>query len=228
MTRQRYRRSHCYSSPALRAGHTRVTSEAMSAQSLLDAILQRRSATGLAAPGPTPEQLHLLLRAATTVPDHGLLKPYRFVVVDGDARTRFGDALADAAREARPDLSPGLLDKARRKPLAAPTLIVLIATPRTDSPIPEWEQLASAACTGYAIVLAAHTLGLGAVWKTAAVLAGATLHDLLAMQPGERLLGWVLLGQSEADDRPRPAVDLRALVGELTPDGLRPYDPPAR
>ena len=200
----------------------------MSAPSLLDAILQRRSAAGLRGPGPTPEQLHLLLRAATTVPDHGLLQPYRFVLVDGDARTRFGDALADAAHEARPELSPGLLDKARRKPFAAPTLVVLIAAPRSDTPIPEWEQLASAACTGYAIVLAAHALGLGAVWKTAAVLEGSALRDLLALRAGERLLGWVLLGQSEADDRPRPPVDLRSLVGELTPEGLRPYDPPAR
>jgi nitroreductase len=105
----------------------------MSAPSLLDAILQRRSAAGLRAPGPTREQLALLLRAATTVPDHGMLQPYRFVVVEGEARARLGDAIADAAHEARPELSPGLLDKARRKPFAAPTLIVLIAAPRTDT-----------------------------------------------------------------------------------------------
>lgn len=200
----------------------------MSAPSLLDAILQRRSAAGLRAPGPTREQLALLLRAATTVPDHGMLQPYRFVVVEGEARTVFGDAIADAAREARPELSTGLLDKARRKPFAAPALIVLIAAPRTDTVIPEWEQLASAACTGYAIVLAADALGLGAVWKSAAVVEGAAFRETLAMRPGERLLGWILLGQAEPDDRPRPVVDLRGLVGELTPDGLRPYDPHAR
>lgn len=200
----------------------------MSAPSLLDAILHRRSASGLRAPGPTREQLELLLRAATTVPDHGMLQPYRFVVVEGEARARFGDAIADAAREARPELSAGLLDKARRKPFAAPTLIVLIAAPRTDTVIPEWEQLASACCTGYAIVLAADALGLGAVWKSAAVVEGAGFRETLAMQPGERVLGWILLGQGEPNDRPRPAVDLRGLVGELTPDGLRPYDPSAR
>ncbi|MBK9758215.1 MAG: nitroreductase [Nannocystis sp.] len=195
--------------------------------SLLDAILQRRSAAGLSPPGPTPQQFELLLRAATTVPDHGMLQPYRFVLVADEARARLGDALADAAREARPDLSAGLLEKARRKPFAAPALIVLIAAPRADSPIPEWEQLASAACTGYAIVLTAHALGLGAAWKTAAVLEGAALRDTLALQPGERLLGWVLLGQADPQARPRPVVDLRRVVGELTQDGLQPYLPPA-
>jgi nitroreductase len=133
---------------------------------LLRSILERRSTRVLTEPGPTPDEIALLLRAAASVPDHGLLRPFRFVVVQGQARDRFGDALAAAVLQQRPDLPPAILEKARRKAFAAPLLIVLIASPRAGARIPEWEQLATAACTGYAIVLAAHALGLGAIWKS--------------------------------------------------------------
>jgi nitroreductase len=194
--------------------------------SVLEAILHRRSALALSGPPPTPEQLELLLRAAATVPDHGMLRPYRFVVIRPDGRDRFGDALASAAKQARPELGDGLLEKVKRKAHAAPLQIAILAAPRLGHSIPEWEQVATAACTGYAIVLAAHAQGLGAAWKSAAAVDGVALRDTLEMQPGERLLGWINLGQAAPNDLPRPPAPLAPLVRELTADGLRPYTPP--
>jgi nitroreductase len=57
-----------------------------------------------------------------------------------------------------------------------------------------WEQVASASCTGYAMVLAATGLGYGAVWKSAAVLNTAPLRALFELTPDESLLGWVNIG----------------------------------
>ena len=180
----------------------------------IDFLLGRRSAAQLTEPGPTREQLELILQAGATVPDHGKLKPYRFVVVQGDARARFGDALAAAAVEQTPDLGPPVQEKLRQKAFFAPALVALIFSPRAGAKIPEWEQLSTASCTGYAIALAAHALGLGAVWKTANALDGAQLRALLALSAGERLLGWVNLGHHT---RPLPAgrrepVDLATLA----------------
>jgi nitroreductase len=184
----------------------------------LECILLRRSTARLVEPGPGPAELATILQAATTVPDHGSLRPYRFVVVGGAARARFGDALAAAAAAARPDLTPAARDKARHKAFAAPMLVAIIASPCEGMKIPEWEQTASAACTGYALALAAHALGLGAIWKSAAFLDGAPLRAALGMRPGERCLGWVNLGTREgADDEPRPAVDLASIVTVLPP-----------
>ena len=39
----------------------------------LEWLLSRRSASLLVEPGPTPEQLQLILRSTLTVPDHGVL-----------------------------------------------------------------------------------------------------------------------------------------------------------
>jgi nitroreductase len=50
------------------------------------------------------------------VPDHRGLRPWRFVVVTGDAREAFGDALADAAAEHQPGIGDDLLDRIGPRP----------------------------------------------------------------------------------------------------------------
>jgi nitroreductase len=195
----------------------------------LDAMFTRRSTSALAEPAPTPEQLELLLQAATTVPDHSNLRPWRFVVVPSDGRARFGDALAAAVAQANPDVTDPVLEKVRQKAFVAPMLIALVASPR-PSKVAEWEQVASASCTGYAIALAAHALGLGAIWKTSPVTEGTVLAEVLGMGEADRFLGWVNVGTPTDGPRepaPRTIPDLRVLATVLTSDGPVPYDPPS-
>jgi nitroreductase len=192
----------------------------------IDVILSRRSHAALVAPGPSAAQLAHILRAATTVPDHGGLRPYRFLVSEGAGRARTGDALVGAMREARPDAPEAALAKVREKAFAAPTQVLLVASPRVGHKIAEWEQLATAACTGYAIALAAHALGLGAIWKNAPFDRGAALCTLLGLAPHERLLGWINVGTMaglRALPEPPP---LSTLVGVVVEDGVTVYENP--
>lgn len=195
-------------------------------QAALDAILNRRSISRFVEGElPSAEELDLLLRAAATVPDHGTLRPYRFVVVQGEGRDRFGEALVGSAREQNAALPEGLADKLRKKAFAAPTQILLIAAPKAGMKIPEWEQIATASCTGYAIALAAFALGLGAIWKSAPILEGAALGAALQLQPGERLLGWVNVGRPSAPDgEARPAVEPASMTTRLGAGGLVPLN----
>ncbi|HMK11048.1 MAG TPA: nitroreductase family protein, partial [Acidimicrobiales bacterium] len=66
---------------------------------VLAAITLRRSTGRLSPPGPTREQLTTILDAAACAPDHGTLQPWRFVVLEGDAKEAFGAVLAAAYRE---------------------------------------------------------------------------------------------------------------------------------
>ncbi len=190
---------------------------------MLDRIIHRRSAPALTDPGPSDVQLASILTAAASVPDHGKLRPYRFVVVRGDARRRFGEALSAAAVAAGAD--DITIAKARRKPFFGPMLVAIIATPQAHPTVPEWEQVASATLTGYAMELAADALGVGAVWKSGHHLDGEPVTRTLGLAPNERLLGWIDLGtvpqregipmraRDEAE-RPKPRVT------ELAPDPL--------
>jgi nitroreductase len=187
-------------------------------------MLSRRSIASLGEPAPTGEQLDGILAAATTVPDHGSLKPWRFVVVRGDGRESFGRALVDAARHDDPELPEPKADKIHGKAFLAPVLIVVIAALQPSEKVPEWEQVASASCTGYALVLAAHALGLGAVWKSANYLAGPAITSLLALEDRQRLLGWVAVGTPVKPDR-RPPIDRAPATHAAILDGpaLRAY-----
>ena len=158
-------------------------------------LAERRSASRLVEPKPDEGEVRNILKVAGTVPDHGALKPYRFVIIEGEGRQVFGESLLDAAAEHRPGgLEESLKAKIKAKALAAPLLIVIIFSPVASAKIPHWEQMASASCTGYAIDLAANALGFGAVWKNFAYEPGAQMKKILALTEGEAVLGWVNIG----------------------------------
>ena len=183
--------------------------------------MTRRSAPILAEPPPTDEELEAILGAAVTVPDHGSLRPWRFVVVTGEARARFGDALVGSILQARPDSPPEAMVKARLKAFVAPLFVVLVSSPKDDGKTPAWEQVVSAGLTGYAMLLAAEALGLAAGWKSAHHLDGDSLRDLLHLGPREKLLGWINLGHMSENvavgmgAKPRQDVDLSEVVTRL-------------
>ena len=161
----------------------------------------------LVEPAPGDAALRQILAVAATVPDHGALQPYRFAVVRKAGREVFGEALVDAMAHARPDLPSEVFAKVKGKAFKAPMLVALVASPIAGK-IDRWEQIATASCTGYAVVLAAQALGFGAVWKSSPKMIGPRMAELLGLVDGEELLGWVLLGTaSDAPVAPRRGLD---------------------
>ncbi len=190
-------------------------------------LLTRRSTAALRPPAPSPEEIEAILQAASTVPDHNSLRPWRFVVVVDEARAAFGEALAQAALEQRPDLEDAALDKIRNKAFLGPALIAVAAHVDPTAKVAVWEQVASASCAGYAIALAAHQLGLGAVWKSAPVHQGVAIEKALDLTPDDVFLGWVNIGHTGDGWQvvERPPVDLGALARTLDVDGTPlPYE----
>lgn len=190
---------------------------------------------GLAAPRSEPDRdgeppdhqaLTRILETATTVPDHGGLRPWRFAVVSGAGRERFGDALVAGLHEQRgEDVPEAAVAKMRGKAFAAPCAVALIASPDPANNVPVWEQVASASCTGYAIVLSAVALGFGAVWKSAGVLEMAAVRAFFGLGEHEQLLGWVNVGTSSGSarrDRGTEQAELEQLV-TIIGDEDRPW-----
>lgn len=198
----------------------------MSERSFLDLLTSRRSAAALVDPGPTRDQLAQILQAAGAVPDHGTLRPFRLLVAEGDGRARFGDALAGAAAEHRPDMPAVGFEKVRAKAFRSPTLVAVIASPKPGK-IEVWEQKVTAACAGYAVVLAAHALGIGAVWKSVPFTTGRALIEKLGLSETEEMLGWIHLGQVAKEDAlpARKPMALGEVATWLDPDGPRPFEP---
>jgi len=91
---------------------------------LFDAIASRSTAKGLTEPGPTAEQMEQLLQAAAHAPDHGRLKPWRFIAVNGAARESFANAVAEARRDQIPTFTDEQMEIERVKIRRSPSILV--------------------------------------------------------------------------------------------------------
>jgi nitroreductase len=161
-------------------------------------------ARSLYAPGPTPAALDAAVAAAACAPDHGGLRPWRFVFIEGDARLAFGDLLAESMARRAPETPPERIEIERAKPLRAPLLTVAGAAIRHDRPgVPRWEQEASAAAGIMNFLHALDAQGYGAIWLSSPSLQDPVVKAALGFAEGDTLLGYVYAGTPDAA-RPRP------------------------
>jgi nitroreductase len=160
---------------------------------LLTGIQSRTSALKLTAPGPTREHIEEIIRAGVRAPDHGRLRPWRFVVLESAGRAKLADAMAAMLQAKLPQATQEQLDAERRKPMRAPTIIV-VAARISPGKIPPAEQVGAATAAAQNMQLAAHALGYGAMWKTGAAAYDANVKTTLGLAPEDHIVAFLYLG----------------------------------
>jgi nitroreductase len=181
------------------------------ADAVLDFLLQRRSVKPMlmGAPGPTPAQLDAILTVGARVPDHKKLVPWRFIVFEGEARARFGDALAAACQaEEREPPSATRLETERRRFMDAPLIIGVISRTTETAGAPEWEQILSAGAACFNLGLAANAQGFASNWLTGWYAYSPGIRSHLKLAANERIAGFVYIGTAKEKpaDRERPVL----------------------
>lgn len=182
----------------------------------LDALLNRVSVPRLVEPAPTPEQREVLFAAAMRAPDHGQLRPWRFLTVEGQARHRMGQLLAEAARLNDPQASEAAVEKALNGPLRAPLVVVVIARLQEHFKVPKSEQLLAVACAAHGILLAAYAQGIGGVWRTGELSYSPHVAQGLGLEDGEQVIGFLYLGTAQKEARTAPREDIGQFVQQWT------------
>lgn len=189
---------------------------------LFDHLAQRRSVgpAQLGEPGPDGAQLHKLLTVAARVPDHGAAVPWRFIVLQGDARLHFGFACVPHyeawLRRNQPAMFEGDGLRARaaieniRLGFARAPLVVIVVDRARDLPgkAPRWEQTLSVGAACMNLLTAATAMGFGASWVTGWVAISKPAHQVLGLADDERIGGVIHIGTAKQrpPDRPRPAL----------------------
>ena len=135
------------------------------------------------------------------------------MIVAPAQREAFAALLATAYRAERP--AAGRLELEANDQFAhqAPTLVVMLHSPRVDSHIPAWEQELSAGAAGMNLLHAAHALGFAGGWLTTWAAYSDQVRDAFGAAP-ERIAGFFFIGTPSRplDERPRP--ELAQVVGE--------------
>lgn len=180
----------------------------------LDVLLNRVSVPRLVDPAPDAAQQEILFGAALRSPDHGQLRPYRFITVEGPARERMGELLVEALQQSGGEITPQALDKARLGPLRAPLVVVVVARLQDHFKVPRKEQLITAGCAAHAVLLAAYAQGVGAVWRTGDLSYSPHVAKGFGLADDEEVIAFLYLGTPQNPPREAPKVDVGGFVSE--------------
>jgi len=178
----------------------------------LTALHSRNSVNLLSEPGPTKDQFDNIIKAGLRACDHGNLRPWKYLVIEGDARHKFGELLEQVkVNMDGKDLSDQTAKKVRSKPLRAPMIIAVVAKVTTDPKIPEIEQVLSAAASAQMMMTAAHAQGIGAIWRSGSLMFEKTMHEGLGLDENDQLVGFIYLGTPKAI-KPLPQLESKDFV----------------
>ena len=189
---------------------------------LLGALETRRSVDPafLGEPGPNAADLARILTIAARVPDHGVLEPWRFIVVSGEARAAASAALQAAYRAHtyagfRVD-NPGKAEKTLATMgvyfTRAPLAVVVVSRADPAGPKPEWDQILVSGAVCMNLITAATALGYGADWLTGWPAYDPAAHAVLGVAAGERVAGIIHLGTATRATPERRRPDLGTMV----------------
>jgi nitroreductase len=138
-----------------------------------------------------------LLEAGNRAPNHYKVRPWRFVVLTGNARNKLGDVMAASQADRLPDLPPEGMDKTRALPLRAPVLIAVGVDKPTESKVLEVENICAVSAACQNILLAAHASGLGAIWRTGEWARDAKVKAFLGFEADQHITGFIYVGVPE-------------------------------
>ena len=147
------------------------------------------SAVTLTEPAPSADELDALIRLAARVPDHGKLSPWRFVILQGEAKARFAAQLEAIALARGDQTAAAKLGKLKIPPLC----VAVISAPKRAA-IPQWEQQLSAGAVCTTLLYATQAAGYGANWITDWYAYDAQATAALGLTGEEKVAGFILMG----------------------------------
>lgn len=175
-------------------------------------ILPRR----LAEPGPSTEQVMDMFRCAASAPDHGVVRPWRFVLVPEDKRALLADVFAQALIERDAAATEEQIGQAREKAFRAPFLALAIA--RLGPCEPDIEPLERMVSVGAAIqnfLLSAHSMGFGGSLTSGQAMRSDALRQLFGLSAGEQAVCCINVGTPIKRKPARLHPEVAAFVSSL-------------
>lgn len=195
-----------------------ITTDSMpiSSEEMIGWINSRRSMGNLDLPAPTHAQIETAIECAATAPDHKKLRPWRFIVTQGDARHELGNALVAAAQakavQEGETLSEKDIAKTQAMPLRAPVIITVVTKIQAHKKVPPFEQMLSAGAAVQNLILALKAQGFSTVWRTGLLCNEPAVKSYFNVGPDDYVTAFVYTGTSPKNEPARKPIDIESLV----------------
>jgi len=178
---------------------------------VIEAILTRHSVSPkrVVKPGPSVDQLRILMAAAAAAPDHGKLRPWRFVEFTETSRNTLADVFEVALLERLPNADADALSRTREKASRAPLLLGLVLQLNRTADVPHVDdQMASGGAALQNVLLAAHSMGFGARALSGQAVRTNAFRAALNLVGDEIFLCFIAIGTATSaprrNERPAP------------------------
>ncbi|MEQ8241004.1 MAG: nitroreductase [Cyclobacteriaceae bacterium] len=142
-----------------------------------------------------PDQLiKNMLENANWAPTHRLTQPWRFKVIKGAARKKFGTFMAEKYRSMTniAQFSIVKYEKFKTNPQKAGAIIAICMQRDPKERVPEWEEVAATAMAVQNIWLTASAYGIGAYWSSPGMI--QHFSEFSPLESGESCIGLFYMG----------------------------------
>jgi len=164
---------------------------------VFEAIHNRHSIKKVKQDAVPRELIEKLLDAAVQAPNHYKVRPWKFVVLTGDARHRLADVMFASLRDRHAELPQEAFKKAHATPFQAPTVIAVGVDKPNEPKVLEIENICAVAAAIENLLLAAHALGLGAKWRTGEWARDRKVKEFLGFDVDQHIVGFIYVGYTE-------------------------------
>lgn len=174
-----------------------MTTSLTTDMSVMDAIRGRRSIGKVSPEVPDRTAIETILEAGTWAPCHHVTEPWTFTVIAGDAREALGDVMARAkvARRLREGKeTEGEYERAKAKAMRAPVIIMVAVRPNDGPKVVEIEEIEAGAAAVQNMLLVAHSLGLGTIWRTGDPAYDDDVKHFFGLPTAAHIIGFIYLG----------------------------------
>ncbi|MBL8388670.1 MAG: nitroreductase [Hydrogenophaga sp.] len=197
----------------------RTTEPQASASSFADALITSRqniSPKRQVEPGPNVSQLDQIFRCAASAPDHGLVRPWRFVIVPQDKRALLAEVFALALVDRDPGATLEQIETAREKAHRAPVLMLVVARlGACEPPIPALERMVSVGAAVQNMLLMAHGQGFGSSLTSGQAMQSPRMRQLFELATGEEAVCFLNIGTVSKRKAQRLHPEARSFVSSL-------------
>ena len=164
-------------------------------------------------PAPTGAALREVLAVAMRAPDHAALRPWRFLIIEDEARQHLGDVFAQALLLRQPDVDRQEVEKARAKPLRAPLIIVVWTDIVENHPkTPVIEQIIATGAAAQNMLNALHAMRFGGILLTGAPCYDPHVKAALGLETKDVIVGFLYIGTPKREMPPKARPDPMTFV----------------
>ncbi len=175
----------------------------------LEKAIRSRQSINRVTQDPVPDEVvGEILDSAIHAPNHKITEPWTFHVFAGKGRGELARARAETARlqaeEEGEDeeMAAGRISRERKKAFRAPVVIAVISRAGRDA-VESIENYAACSAAVQNMLLTAHSLGLGAIWRTGPVAYHDHMRAFFGLDSGDRIVAYLYVGHPNMGERPR-------------------------